>query len=150
MLTRCSLPVGLGRYVNIPVCNSISVQSSYCVTCIAQMSLGSQNFSSHIFLRNHKGQLPDIWHRASVWRTVQYRTVSNLLHLHFLFDGTQNIFEYFHVFLKDLPLSQYTNVSLLYDCKNILQSYNVMSLSSSVCKHNGFHPITFIPVDRFP
>jgi hypothetical protein len=26
--------------------------------------------------------------------------------------------------------------------ENILQSYNV-------CKHNGFHPITFIPVDRF-
>ena len=150
MLTRCSLPVGLGRYVNIPVCNSISVQSSYCVTCIAQMSLGSQNFSSHIFLWNHKGQLPDISHRASVWGPVQCRTVLNLPHLHFLFDGNQNIFEYFHVLLEDLPISQYTNVSLLHDRKNILRSYYATSLSSSVCQHNGFHPIICIPVNRFP
>jgi hypothetical protein len=34
MLTRCSLPVGLGRYIDIPVCNSISVQYSYCVTSV--------------------------------------------------------------------------------------------------------------------
>ena len=70
MLTRCSLPVGLDRYIDIPVCDSISFQYSYCVTCVTQTSLGSQNNFCHIFLRNHKGQFPDIWHRASEWKTV--------------------------------------------------------------------------------
>ena len=37
------------------------------------------------FLRNHTGQLPDIWHRASVWRTVSCNAVLNLQHVHFLF-----------------------------------------------------------------
>ena len=45
----------------------------------------------HIFLRNHRGQLPDIWHRASVWRTVSCNAFLNLRHVHFLFDATLNI-----------------------------------------------------------
>ena len=43
------------------------------------------------FLRNHRGQLPDIWQRASVWRTVSCNAVLNLWHVHFLFDATFNI-----------------------------------------------------------
>ena len=45
----------------------------------------------HIFLWNHTGQLLDIWHRASVWRTVSCNAVLNLRHIHFLFDATLNI-----------------------------------------------------------
>ena len=45
----------------------------------------------HIFLGNHKGQLPDIWHRALVWRTVSCNAFLNLRHVHFLFDATLNI-----------------------------------------------------------
>ena len=40
---------------------------------------------------NHTGQLPDIWHRASLWRTVLCNAVLNLRHVHFLFDATLNI-----------------------------------------------------------
>ena len=43
------------------------------------------------FLWNHTGQLPDIWHRASVWRTVSCNAFLNLQHVHFLFYGTLNI-----------------------------------------------------------
>ena len=50
----------------------------------------TKNFS-HIFLGNHRGQLSDIWHRASVWRTVSCNSVLNLLHVHFLFYATLNI-----------------------------------------------------------
>ena len=35
--------------------------ASYCVV------VGVTKKLCHIFLGNHKGQLPDIWHRASVW-----------------------------------------------------------------------------------
>ena len=60
---------------------------------ICRLASPSQNNFCHIFLRNHTGQLLDIWHRASVWRTVSCKTVSNLPHVHFLFDGTYNIFD---------------------------------------------------------
>ena len=42
----------------------------------------------HTFLRNHRGQLTNIWHRASAWSTVSCKTVSSLLDIHFLFAGT--------------------------------------------------------------
>ena len=45
----------------------------------------------HIFLGNHRSQLPDIWHRAIVWRTVSCNAFLNLRHVHFLFDATLNI-----------------------------------------------------------
>ena len=49
---------------------------------LTQKNLSKNNFC-HIFLRNHRSQLPDIWHRASVWRTVSCNTVSNLPHVYF-------------------------------------------------------------------
>ena len=43
----------------------------------------------HVFLRNHAySQLPNTWHRASVWTTVSCNAVSNLPHVNFLFDAT--------------------------------------------------------------
>ena len=51
----------------------------------------SQDNFCHIFLGNHRGQLPDIWHRASVCRTVSCNAVLNLRHVHFLYDTTLNI-----------------------------------------------------------
>ena len=51
----------------------------------------SQDIFCHIFLGNHTTQLPDIWHRALVRRTVSCNTVLNLRHVHFLFDATLNI-----------------------------------------------------------
>ena len=50
----------------------------------------TKNFC-HIFLWNHTDQLPDIWHRASLWRTVSCNAFFNLPHVHFLFDATLNI-----------------------------------------------------------
>ena len=38
-----------------------------------------------------RGQLSDILHRASVWRTVSCNAVLNLPHVSFLFDATKNI-----------------------------------------------------------
>ena len=51
----------------------------------------SQDNFCHIFLGNHRGQLSDIWHRTSVWRTVSCNAFLNLRHVHFLFDATLNI-----------------------------------------------------------
>ena len=51
----------------------------------------SQDNFCHIFPGNHTGQLPDIWHRASVWRTVSCNAVLNLQNVRFLFDATFNI-----------------------------------------------------------
>ena len=45
----------------------------------------------YIFLWNHTGKLPDIWHKPSVWRTVSCNAVLNLRHVHFLFYATLNI-----------------------------------------------------------
>ena len=53
--------------------------------------ISSQNIFFPIFLGNHTGQLPDIWHRALVWRTVSCNAVLNLRFVHFLFYGTLNI-----------------------------------------------------------
>ena len=58
---------------------------SYCV------AVGVTKNFCRIFLGNHRGQLPDIWHRASVWRTVSCNAVLNLRHVHFLFYATLNI-----------------------------------------------------------
>ena len=51
----------------------------------------SQDNFCHIFLGNNTGQRPDIWHRASVWRTVSCNAVLNLRHVHFLFYATLNV-----------------------------------------------------------
>ena len=51
----------------------------------------SQDNFCHIFLGNHRGQLPDIWHRASVWKSVSCKAFLNLRHVHFLFDATLKI-----------------------------------------------------------
>ena len=58
---------------------------------LASSCVGVTKNFSHIFLWNHTGQLPDIWHRASVWRTVSCNAVLNLRHVHFLFYATLNI-----------------------------------------------------------
>ena len=59
--------------------------------CRLASSSASQKKFGHIFLWNHTGQLPDIWHRASVWRTVSCTPFLNLRHVHFLFYMTLNI-----------------------------------------------------------
>ena len=51
----------------------------------------SQDNFCQIFLGNHRGQISDFWHRASVWRTVLCNLVLNLRHLHFQFYTTLNI-----------------------------------------------------------
>ena len=53
---------------------------------LASSASASQKNFCHIFLGNHTGPLPDIWHRASVWRTLSFHAVLNLRHVHFLFD----------------------------------------------------------------
>ena len=53
----------------------------------------SQKFSVTFFLKNHAGQLPDICHRASLWRTVTCKTISNLWLVNFLYAGTLNNFD---------------------------------------------------------
>ena len=58
--------------------------------CRLAPSSASQKISVTFFW-NHTGQLPDIWHRASVWRTVSCNTVLNLRLVHFLSYATLNI-----------------------------------------------------------
>ena len=65
------------------------IQGSLLSSCVAVV--GVTKHFCHIFLWNHTGELPDIWHRASVWRTVSCNAVLNLRHVHFLFDATFNI-----------------------------------------------------------
>ena len=60
-------------------------------SCVVVVGVGVTKKFCHIFLGNHTGQLPDIWHRASVWRTVSCNAVLNLRHVHFLFYVTLNI-----------------------------------------------------------
>ena len=68
----------------------------------------------HIFLWNHKGQLPDIWLRASVWRTVSCNAVLKLPHVHFLFYPTLNIVDKFaHKIISVTFFSGTTEASLL-------------------------------------
>ena len=86
-----------GAFVVVIMC-WFDLHLCYCVACVTQrrhigitirrLASASQNNFCHIFLRNHTGQLLDIWHRASVWRTVSSKTVSNLPHVHFLFATT--------------------------------------------------------------
>ena len=47
----------------------------------------SQDNFCHFFLGNNRGHLPDIRHRAPVWRTVSCNAFLNQ-HVHFLFDAT--------------------------------------------------------------
>ena len=54
-------------------------------------SSSSQKISVTFFSGNHTGQLFDIWHRASVWRTVSCNAFLNLRHVHFLYFATLNI-----------------------------------------------------------
>ena len=58
---------------------------------LLKLRLCSQDNFCHSFLGNHRGQLPDIGHSASIWRTVSCNTVLNLPHVHVLFDATFNI-----------------------------------------------------------
>ena len=64
------------------------IQGSLLSSCVG---VGVTKKFCHIFLRNHTSQIRDIWHRASVWRTVSCNTVLNLRHVHFLFYATMNI-----------------------------------------------------------
>ena len=52
----------------------------YQSSCVV-VGVGVTKKFCHIFLGNHRGQLPDIWHRASVWRTVSCNAVLNLRHI---------------------------------------------------------------------
>ena len=66
------------------------------MSSLSMLGIRLPNFNScntyiFIFLWNHASQLPDIWHRASIWRTVLCNTFLNLRHVHFLFYRTLNI-----------------------------------------------------------
>ena len=73
---------------SLPALAEVTHRDHYLSSCVVV----TKNFC-HIFLGNHTGQLPDIWHRASVWRTVSCNTFLNLRHVHFLFDATLNILD---------------------------------------------------------
>ena len=71
----------------LPDLAEATYRDHYPSSCVVGVT---KNFC-HIFLGNHRGQLPDILHRASVWRTVSCNAFLNLRHIHFLFDATLNI-----------------------------------------------------------
>ena len=73
----------------LPALAGATYRDYYPSSCVVGVGV-TKNFC-HIFLWNHTGQLPDIWHRASVWRTVLCNAFFNLRHVHFLFDATLNI-----------------------------------------------------------
>ena len=69
-----------------PACFSVGdIMGSLLSSCVVVVDVGVTKKFCHNFLRNHTGQLPDIWHRASVWISVSCNAVLNLQHVHFLF-----------------------------------------------------------------
>ena len=82
--TCVACPLQRRRHIGITI---LRLPSSSCVVVVVGVT---KNFC-HIFLGNHTGQLPYIWHRASVWRTVSCNAFLNLRHVHFLFCVTLNI-----------------------------------------------------------
>ena len=79
----------IDQFIVSPACFSGGdIQGSLLSSCVV---VGVTKNFRHIFLWNHTGQLPDIWHRALVWRTVSCTAFLNLRHVHFLFYATLNI-----------------------------------------------------------
>ena len=81
---RCIVCEGSGLLCRLLALAEATYRNQYPSSCVVGVT---KNFC-HIFLGNHTGQLPDIWHRASVWRTVLFNAFLNLRHVHFLFDAT--------------------------------------------------------------
>ena len=107
----------LYRVTQFPICHMST-------SCYMQLRIFLTWTNCHIFLRNHTGQLPDIWHIASVWTSVSCNTVSNLPHVHFLFDATL-------IFLTWTNLSQSNdwgpeNLEIKY----VLISYRISQMAS--------------------
>ena len=120
---------GLVLLCRLPALTEATYRDHYLSSCVVI----TKNFC-HIFLGKHTGQVPDIWHRASVWRTVSCNAVLNLRHVHFLFDrhfeycGHRQICSqdnFCHIFLGNhtgqLPdiwhrASVWRNVSCNYNC----------------------------------
>ena len=78
-----------GSYISLcrlPALAEATYRDHFCR--LASSSSASQKNSVTFF---SGGQLPDIWHRASVWRTVSCNAVLSLRHVHFLFDVTLNV-----------------------------------------------------------
>ena len=80
----------------LPALAEATYRDHFCRLASSCVVVGVTKNFCHIFLWNHRGQLPDIWHRASVWRTVSCNAVLNLRHVHFLFYGTFNIVDTGH------------------------------------------------------
>ena len=74
----------------LPALAEATYRDHFCRLASSSSASASQKISV-IFLWNHTGQLPDIWHRASVWTTVTCNAFLNLRHVHFLFYATLNI-----------------------------------------------------------
>ena len=75
----------------LPALAEATYRDHFCRLVSSCVVVGVIKNFCHIFLWNHTGQLPDIWHRASVWRTVSCNAFLNLRHVHFLFYATLNI-----------------------------------------------------------
>ena len=73
----------------LPALAEATYRDHYPSSCVVGVVV-TKNFC-HIFLRNNRGQLPDIWHRASVWRTVSCNAVMNLRRVRRPFYSTLNI-----------------------------------------------------------
>ena len=84
-------PLKRRRHIRITIRR---LASSSCVIVVGV----TKNFC-HTFPRNHRGQLPDIWHRAWVWRTVLCTAFLNLRDVHFLFDAICLQDNFCHIFL---------------------------------------------------
>ena len=84
---RCIVCEGSGLLCRLLALAEATYRNQYPSSCVVGVT---KNFC-HIFLGNHTGQLPDIWHRASVWRNVSCNAVLKLRHVHFLFYATLNI-----------------------------------------------------------
>ena len=79
----------IGFLIVSPARFNVTYRDHYPSSCVVGVGV-TKNFC-HIFLGNHTGQLPDIWHRALVWRTLSCNAFLNMRHVHILFDATLNI-----------------------------------------------------------
>ena len=99
----------------LPALAKATYRDHYPSSC-AVVGVGVTKKFCHIFLVNHRGQLPGIWHRASMWRTLPCYAFLNLRHVHFLFYATLNfvdISKFAHKILSVIFFSGITEAGFL-------------------------------------
>ena len=109
----------------LPALAEATYRDHFCRLASSCVVVGVTKNFCHIFLWNHRGQLPDIWHRASEWRTVSCNAVLNLRLVHFLFYSTLNIVDIGKFAYKIISVTFFSGTTQAFKNQNqIMQCYD--------------------------